>query len=217
MPNQKRLPKDVKRTLEERLLPDGRRAVKLRQGERLALQREGMIETAVALFLDLQNDHSWDEIANALGISVVTLKKLTKSQEFTDKYNEHFADLGHDPRLKASQAALVDLLPKAIRELGGLVVSDSVSPTVKLGAIKEVIRLNGMEPVGAGMSDNAEYAQFLKKAGVNVENATINVSLPEEYRDAINNYVDGKYEEIPVLDTGTKRQVTVLGDAAEEG
>src|SRR5512144_798976 len=100
-------PVEIKRTLNDRLLPDGRRAIKLRSDERTTLQQENMIETAVAMFLDLENEHTWEEIASALGISVPTLKKLTKSQAFIDKYNEHFADLGHDPRLKAGQAALV--------------------------------------------------------------------------------------------------------------
>ena len=58
MPNQKRLPKIVKRSLEERVLPDGRRTIKLRQGERLALQRDSQVESAVAMFLDLDNEYS---------------------------------------------------------------------------------------------------------------------------------------------------------------
>jgi hypothetical protein len=92
------------------------------------------------MFLDLEIAHTWEEIASALGISVPTLKNLTKSQAFIDKYNEHFADLGHDLRLKAGQTALVDMLPTAIRELKNLISSPTTPPTVKLGSIKEVIR-----------------------------------------------------------------------------
>ncbi len=194
---------EIKRTLDDRLLPDGRRAIKLRNDERAALQQESMIETAVAMFLDLEHEHTWDEIAATLEISIPTLKKLTKSQAFIDKYNEHFADLGHDPRLKASQAALVDMLPTAIRELKNLITNAATPPTVKLGAIKEVIRLNGIEPEGAGQSDNAEFAGFLRAAGINVEQTNINVQLPVDYQLAIRNYVDGQFDEIPVLNTGS--------------
>lgn len=208
--------KEIKRSLEERLLPDGRRAIKLRREERTALQRESQIEAAVAMFLDLEKDYSWEQIAEELGVSVITLKKITKSKEFADKYNEHFAELGHDPRLKASQAALVDMLPVAIRELKKLITTPGVSANVRLQAIKEVIRLNGIQPADAGMSDSAEYAQFLRKAGVNVENATINVSLPEEYKRAIEGYIDGDYSEIPMLDTGNPRTVRAAGQADQE-
>src|SRR5574338_624029 len=203
--NKKSKPAEIKRTLNDRLLPDGRRAIKLRSEERTLLQQEGMIENAVAMFLDLEHEHTWEEISAALGISVPTLKKLTKSQEFLDKYHEHFADLGHDPRLKAGKAALVDMLPTAIRELKGLITDPETPPTVKLGAIKEVIRLNGIEPEGAGQSDNAEFAGFLKKAGINVGQANITVELPVEYQQAIDSYVDGQYEAIPVLDTQSKK------------
>ncbi len=173
------------------------------------LHQENMIETAVAMFLDLENTHTWEEIAAALEISVPTLKKLTKSQAFIDKYNEHFADLGHDPRLKAGQAALVDMLPTAIRELKNLITGAATPATVKLGAIKEVIRLNGIEPEGAGQSDNAEFAGFLKAAGVNIEQASINVQLPVDYQQAIESYIDGHFESIPVLDTGMDRVLKI--------
>jgi hypothetical protein len=198
-------PVEIKRTLNDRLLPDGRRAIKLRQSERDSIQQESMVETAVAMFLDLAHEHTWEEIASTLGISVPTLKKLTKSQEFTDKYNEHFADLGHDPRLKAGQAALVDILPTAIRELRNLITNPETPSTVKLGAIKEVIRLNGIEPSEGRQSDNAEFASFLKASGINVEQANISLQIPAEYQKVIDQYVDGQYEEIPILDTGTDR------------
>jgi hypothetical protein len=209
-------PVEIKRTLNERLLPDGRRAIKLRTEERSALQQENMIEMAVAMFLDLEHEHTWDEIATALEISVPTLKKLTKSQAFIDKYNEHFADLGHDPRLKAGQAALVDMLPTAIRELKNLITSAATPPTVKLGAIKEVIRLNGMEPTEGRQSDNAEFASFLKAAGVNVEQANISVQIPEEYQKVIKDYVEGQYHEIPVLETSTNRNTRFVKGEPEE-
>lgn len=204
--SRKSKPVEIKRTLNDRLLPDGRRSIKLRNAERTTLQEENTVETAVAMFLDMEHEHSWEEIAATMEISIPTLKKLTKSQAFIDKYNEHFADLGHDPRLKAGQAALVDILPTAIRELKNLITSADTPPTVKLGAIKEVIRLNGIEPNEGKQSDNAEFANFLKTAGINVEQANINVQLPVDYQKAIDHYVDGQYEALPVLDTGNVRE-----------
>lgn len=199
--NRKSKPAEVKRSLNDRLLPDGRRAIKLRSDERSLLQQESMVETAVAMFLDLEHEHTWTDISAALGISVPTLKKLTKSQEFLSKYNEHFADLGHDPRLKAGQAALIDMLPTAVRELKNLITNPETPPTVKLGAIKEVIRLNGIEPESTGQSDNAEFAGFLKAAGLGIEQANLTVQLSADYQKHIQNYIDGEFNEIPILET----------------
>jgi hypothetical protein len=112
----KRKTGDAKLTdvMAERLLPSGKRRLSLIKSEKKAIHRSLMIERAVALFLDIDHDHTWDEIARELGVSMVSLKDLTKSDEFVEKYSEFYAELGHDPRLRASQAALVDMLPAAV-------------------------------------------------------------------------------------------------------
>jgi hypothetical protein len=182
---------EVKGALAERTLPDGRRKLKLNSGERQELYRQRQIETAVALFLDIEHDHSWEQIAEAVGVSASTLKAMTKSDQFMAVYNEHFVELGHDPRLKASKAALVDMLPKAIRVLKEMITSEGTPPSVRLNAIKEILRLNGFEANKPIQSDKQELADFLKGAGMQVNN--ISVNLPAEYKEKMQEYVEGQF------------------------
>ena len=186
--------------LAERRLPDGRRRINLRGDERSRLARQEMIERAVALFLDLERGRTWAEIASELGISVVTLKKLTKEKEFEEVYNQHFVELGHDPRLQATKAALVDLLPLAVRRLKGLLTEGTTPPTVLLNAIKEVMHYNGLaEAKGAG-SDKRELADFLKEANVQIGEVNLNQTniVPAEYRqyvDDLQQPIEGEFSE----------------------
>jgi hypothetical protein len=174
---------EVTGVMKERVTPNGRRAIKLRANERVDLRKQKLVESAVVLFLDVDRDHSWQEIATELGITVQHLKDLTKSQEFMDIYSGHFIELGHDPRLRATQSAVADMLPLAVRELRGLITDVNASANARLNAIKEVFRLSGMtEPVSQA-SDKTELAMFLKNAGMNVE--TMNIALPPEYLRAM--------------------------------
>ena len=45
----------------------GRRHINLNKRERKDLSHQRTVETAVALFLDLDNDHTWQQIADELG------------------------------------------------------------------------------------------------------------------------------------------------------
>lgn len=182
---------EVTGVLAERV-KSGKRRLKLTQSEKSELRRSRMIESAVALFLDLEQDHSWQEIASELGVSVPTLKDLTKTEEFMAKYSEYFVDLGHDPRIKATQAAVSDMLPLAIRELRNLLTNSRAGGQAKLNAIKEIFRLSGLDAPKQATNDRSELAEFLKGAGVNIEQ--MNVVMPPEYLQAMRDYaVDGTY------------------------
>ena len=172
----------------------GRRHINLNKRERKDLSHQRTVETAVALFLDLDNDHTWQQIADELGVSLQTLRQLTKTQEFMDRYNEHFAELGHDPRLRVAQAAMVDLLPVAMRQLRSLLTEERVPHAVRLSAIKEIIRLNGIENAPP-FSDKNELTKFLKDANVTtvVQNNTINNNMPPEYAQKIAAYTEGTF------------------------
>ena len=176
----------------------GKRHINLNKKERKDFSRQKLLETAVALFLDLDGDHTWQQIADELGVSLQTLRQLTKEQEFMDRYNEHFAELGHDPRLRVAQAAMVDLLPVAMRQLRQLLVEERVPHAVRLSAIKEIIRLNGIENAPP-FSDKNELTKFLKDAGVTtvVQNNTINNNVPPEYAGKITAYEEGTFVDKP--------------------
>jgi hypothetical protein len=65
----------------------------------------------------------------------------------------------------------------------------------KLNAIKEVFRLSGLDAPKQATNDRTELAEFLKGAGVNIEQ--MNKVLPPEYLKAIHDYaIDGTH--IPI-------------------
>jgi hypothetical protein len=179
-------------------LPDGRRRINLQRRERQQLSRNLLVERAVALFLDLENDRTWQEIADELGIALPTLKKLTKEKEFEDAYNAHFVELGHDPRLMASRQAVSDLVPLAVRELRSLLADQFTPPTVRLNAIKEILHYAGFDDTKTKGDDKREVADFLKGAGV--VNITQNNLMPAEYADMMrqieSDIIDGQTEEV---------------------
>jgi hypothetical protein len=175
----------------------GRRHINLNKDERRALANQARIEKAVSLFLDLEADHTWQQIADELHISLQWLRQLTKTKEFMDCYNEHFVELGHDPRLRATQAALADLLPVAFRQLRGLLTRSGVSDTVRLNTIREVLKLNGIEDAPP-VSDKSELAKFLKEANLTVvQNNNVTNNVPAEFAEKIKEYTEGTYTEIP--------------------
>ncbi|MCB2146544.1 MAG: hypothetical protein KQI81_08725 [Deltaproteobacteria bacterium] len=176
-----------------RELPEGKRTITLRADERKEFLRKEMVSKAVVLFLDLEQHHTWKQIAEELEISMVTLKELTKSKEFVEHYNAHFAELGTDPRLRAARAKVTDLLPKAVETLENL-LTDSRSPTVQLNAAKEVIRLNGLVETDKGSSDRSELAEFLKKANVAIGEVNMNIT-PPDFQKTIEQYQNGEFIE----------------------
>jgi hypothetical protein len=189
--------------LAERRDADGRRQISLTAAERRGFTRSEQIETAVRLFLDLERDHSWEEIAQELGISVMALKDLTKTEAFIETYDQHFAELGHDPRLKSAQAAIVDLLPMAVRELRMLLSGGDVPASVKFRAIEKVIELNGVGPAKGGAMDRNELMNFLREANISITQNNITAPGPVEapFQGNIDAYVDGRWSDIQAHET----------------
>ena len=177
---------------------DGRRRIRLNAQEREAFFERRQIERAVAMFLDLERAYSWQEISQELGLSVKQLKDLTKSEQFNEVYNEHFQELGHDPRLKASQAAITDLLATAVSQLRGLLVGAETPASVRYNAIVKVLELNGITAQKGGANDKQQLANFLREAGVIQQNnvETMVVQVPPEYQQGIARYeqaVEGEF------------------------
>lgn len=177
--------------LDERRKPDGRRRIKLLKSERAAIEKQRLIESAVVLFLDLETHRKWPEIAQELGISLEKLKDLTKSTEFEEAYDRMLNDISHDPRYKAVQAGLIDLLPKAVKTLESLLTT--APPTVKLQAVQTVLKATGMQvKPPEKQDDRSELVEFLTKKSIDIN---LNVSLPADYAAAMQQYdVEGEYE-----------------------
>lgn len=186
--------------LAERQLSDGRRRIKLRKDERAALERSKTIEAACALFLDTSQSRTWAQIAEELSITPEKLRDITKSQEFEEKYHQLFAEIGHDPRYKAAQGALIDAVPMAVKELVGMITRPGIPPATKLRAIELMFKTTHLEiQPPSEQSDRQELAKFLVEHRVSVD------SIPDEYKNAMRKYdIEGEFTEVksPELPSG---------------
>ena len=179
--------------LAERRLPDGRRRITLRRAEREALQRQERAEAVAALFLDLKENHTWKQIAEELGLSASQLRDITKSKEFDEAYERLFAELGHDPRYRAAQAKISDMLPLAIEKLADLLVSPNTSAGTRLKAIEKIIQLNGLEGQKQDKSDRQEIITFLQQNNINL--GAMGIAVPTEYQEALDAVIRPVQEE----------------------
>jgi DNA-binding CsgD family transcriptional regulator len=193
----------------ERIGESGRRRLALTAQERERFQEQELIERAVSYYLDIYDKHSTQDIADALGISVHSLRNLIRSEEFEKVYSRHYVELGHDPRLQATRNAMVDLLGDSMEALKDVLARGTGS--AKVQAIKMVWDYVGIKKPDVPDSDRKEAIEFLKEAGIKVEN--VNVNLPPEYAQAIDGYdnaVDGEFRDVP-----TPELPDDTGDTAE--
>jgi hypothetical protein len=169
-----------------------RRRIKLTKADRERLHEERLAEAAAALFLDLESPRKWTEVAEALNISLDTLKNLTRGELFQQKYDALMAELGHDPRYKAVQAGMADLLPVALRQLEGLIRTGP--PQVKMQAIKFLFETSGVKVKPPDESDDrARLAEFLQKANITQNN--IQITLDPEYAAGVQRFLS---QEAPI-------------------
>ena len=154
-----------------------RRSIKLTRDEREAFLYREKVEKCVAMFLDLNRELTWAQIAKELKISVPSLHNLTKSELFNEKYNEYFSELGHDPRIKVSQQALADMVPLAVRTLREILIDPEASSAARLKAVEQVFRMAGVESISQKQSDKSELQKFLLDRGVKVDNIDVSIQL----------------------------------------
>lgn len=200
-PRKRKLMEEIedKGVFAERVNPSGRRMITLREGERKELLKTRQIERSIALFLDLEDKHTWEQIAQECGLSVRGLKDLTKTEEFIDLYSQYYADLGHDPRLKATQAQIADMLPDAIKAIKDILSDANAPASARIKAAFSIMDKAGIQTPTQGNSDRTELTDFLLKANVNIENVTVNV-LPQEYTDHhVEEYLANQVREINPL------------------
>jgi hypothetical protein len=169
---------------------DGRRRLQLTNNEREEFAERTNIERLVSMFLDLERKYTRAEMCEELDVTPKQLKRLTQTDLFKEIYDDHLATLGHDPRLQAVQAGLIDLLPEAFGQLREALTGADVPWTVKYKAIQDVLRLNGIQPKAAVQSDRKELAEFLGEIGSNVTD--LHVHLPEGYEEAAKAAEDGE-------------------------
>lgn len=191
--------------LDERRTADGRRRINLTRREREALVQRERVEAAVALFLDISVHRTTQEIAEELGISRKALKTLTKREDFIALYNDHFIELGHDPRLQAIRAGISDLLPHALEQLSKLLVNADTPPSVKRKLGMDILELCGVKPQDPKGSNKRELATFLKEQGATINLNQFNFNVPQQYDEALDDIIEGVIEDIeptPLVELG---------------
>lgn len=144
--------------------------------------RQAFIQVAVRMFLRFDEGVTRSEIGEHLSMSEDQLKKLTKSDDFIDAYNEYFLELRSHPVIKAVQSKIVeDLLPQAYQVFDQILRDKRAPASVRLKAAMEVMDKSGVKAVDPEVSNRRELADFLGKNEVNIN--TVNVNIPEEFRD----------------------------------
>jgi hypothetical protein len=192
---------------------EGRRHLNLTQGEREALARQRQIEQAVALFLDLETDRTWTQIAAELDMSVSALKRLSQSADFMAVYEDALATIGHDPRLMAVTSSLGDLLPAARRRLERLITSADTPDGVALKAIERLFQWTGAD--SRIETDNPEALKnFLNQHNVQIQGDLNIINIPPEYQQAFERYLGGEVIEAEVCKDEEESQDD--GPAAQE-
>jgi len=195
----KKLP-ETSGVLDERRKPDGRRRIKLTNAERDQMRRQRLMEGAAALFMDLERPRSWPQIAEELGLTLAQLKDLTRDEKFEQIYDDMFAAAQHDPRYKATQAALIDMLPAAAKRLREILLDGTDNASLR--AIELLFKQTAIAiaPPDQG-SDRKELAEFLVTHQIRLD-------VPPVYKEALEKYgvqpaVEGEWTELPQLAKGS--------------
>jgi transcriptional regulator with XRE-family HTH domain len=194
---------DLSQVPEERIMSDGRRRLMLTASERKEIRKKRKIDQLVTLFLDVERGLSRQQMADELGVSLMTIKAWTKEQHFIDRYTERMLDIANDPRASASQAAMMDALPLAANTVRELLESNS--DQVRLRAAKMIFDMVGLEPPKTASNDRSEVAAFLKS--INIEgDLNLRLEVPQEYIDAQRKHdprqvIDVEAHDVPTSET----------------
>jgi hypothetical protein len=126
---------------------------------------------------------------------------ITKSEEFEKAYDLMFAEIGHDPRYKAAQGAIMDLVTPAIAELRSIIVNRGASPATKVKAIELALKVAKLELKPPEESDRTDIIKW-------TEEHRTEVQIPKEFLDAAQKYgldriVEGQFQAAAETDDST--------------
>lgn len=185
-------PTKVTGVLKDRMTAHGHRRLKLNKAEREALKRQELATTAAYLFLDLDTPRSLTEIAREMDMSIHQVREVTKTEEFDIAYNDLFLELGKDPRYKAAQGALADMLPIAMGQLKDLLTSTRTPAGTRLKAIEKIMNLNGLENIAPQQSNRQELVEYLVENNINID--AVNIALPEMYASQMDEVIEAEFD-----------------------
>lgn len=192
MPKRKVDPTKVQGVLKDRITASGHRRIKLNKEERAALKRQELATTAAYLFLDLDTPRSLSEIAREMDMSIHQVREITKTEEFEIAYNDLFLELGKDPRYKAAQGALADMLPIAMGQLRDILTNPRTPAGTRLKAVEKIMNLNGLENIAPQQSNRQELVEYLVENNINID--AVNIALPDMYMEQMDNVIEAEFD-----------------------
>jgi hypothetical protein len=148
--------------------------------------REVVLDGTVKMFLDFNEGVSRKDILERLGMTAVQLRAITSSEDFEQKYNEQFLELRAHPTIRAVQSQIIDeLLPKAYLVFEQILDNVKAPSSVRLKAAQEVMAKAGIQALDPQKSNRQELASYLAQNAVNIENVNIQVPIPPEFQEAV--------------------------------
>jgi len=182
--------------LAERLTANGKRRLQLNKSEREMYKQSLLIDRLVLMMLSLEEEMTYEEMAEELDITVAQLKNLTRTEEFQDRWNQHFMQLGQDPRVELTQSRITELLPAAFLQMKDGLVNEDTPWTVKWKIIEKIFELSGIARPQQIHNDRKEIQEFLSQKSESDD--SIQITIPGKYIEAVNKYrqadvVEGKY------------------------
>lgn len=144
----------------------------------------------------IQTRYTLAQQAEALGVSVATIKRMAKSEDF-QKVVGFMAPPSRSPIVDAAKEYLqTNLLPVALDTAFGMLRDPDVGDTAKVSLIREILR------TGLADTDTADYQtrrqsamDFLRQQGIGLEQVNIviqNNLAPKEYVEKLQEVVDGE-------------------------
>ena len=167
----------------------------------------GKTEKLIQLYLmRTAVDRRWtnQQQAEALGVSLATVKRLAASEEFA-KIAAFMAPPTRSPMLEVGQAYVQDtLLPLALREARALLEDDEVRASTKVNLIKEILKFSFAHQGGeSAEAQRRDAMAFLKDQGVQINAGQIVINqtlMPADYLEklegAMPETVEGEVTEV---------------------
>jgi hypothetical protein len=179
--------------LANRLTANGKRRLQLNQKEKDELKEKELISSLVVEMLNLDENKTYEEMAEKLDITVPTLKNLTRTKEFEEQWNEHYMQLGKDPRIQLVQSKITELLPMVFVQMREGLIDPDVPWTARWKIMEKVLDLSGIEKPQLQQNDRKEIQSFLKAHSESED--SIQITIPSKYMDAMQKYRDGERDE----------------------
>lgn len=182
---------EPKGAIAQRIKEDGRRRLKLNSEERAELRDALLIDRLVLMILTLdETSLSYEEMAEELGITTAQLKNLTRTEAFQERYNQHFMQLGQDPRVEVTQSRIVELLPQVFLQMEEGLRNPDVPWTAKWNIMEKVLELAGIDKPNLVDNERKEIEEFLLNKSESDD--SIQIIIPSKYMETMERYQEGE-------------------------